>query len=99
MYINKKSAFGLFLICAGAIILLSSLGFDFWGGLMGYLLPILISALGYYGIKKGNRFFGWILFAIGVMMLLGKMTWIVGVLIAIGMMAYGISIWKRQHSY
>lgn len=97
--INKNSSFGLILIGVGVVILLSSLGFNFVGGLMSYLIPILIIALGYYGIKRGSQFFGWIIFIIGVIMLLGKLTWIFGLLVAVGVIAYGISILKRQHSY
>ncbi|MCG7410388.1 hypothetical protein MH117_23625 [Paenibacillus sp. ACRRX] len=88
---KKGNTLALLLIGLGAFLLLSKLGLSF-GGLFGYLIPVAMIALGYYGIKAGNSFFGWIFIIIGAISLIGKLSWIIGLLIAIGMICFGVSM-------
>lgn len=99
MKINKNTGFALMLILFGVMILFSSLGINILGGLMGYLVPIAMIALGWYGIKRGSNFFGWIILVIGIIALLGKLTWLFGLLLAVGIIAVGVSMLKKRHSY
>lgn len=99
MNINKNSGFALILILFGVILLFSSFGVNILGGLMGYLIPIAMIALGYYGIKRGSSFFGWIILVIGIIALLGKLSWLFGLVIAIGVIAVGVSMLTRRQSF
>lgn len=99
MNINKNSGFALILIVFGVILLFSSFGVNILGGLMGYLIPIAMIALGYYGIKRGSSFFGWIILVIGIIALLGKLSWLFGLVIAIGVIAVGVSMLTRRQSF
>ncbi|CAH0118230.1 MULTISPECIES: hypothetical protein [unclassified Paenibacillus] len=98
MRTNKNFGIAIAIIGLGVILLLSKFGI--LGGLMGYIIPILMIALGYYGIKQGNKFFGWIILIIGTIALVSKMAWIFGILLAIGLIVFGISMLSdRRKSY
>jgi len=99
MKMNGKKGFALLLIGLGALILLNKAGFlfgHFIGSLFGYLFPIAMIFLGYLGIRNGNKLIGWIIAVIGAIMLLGKMSGLIGLLIAIGFIVYGVSILTKR---
>lgn len=91
MKVTGKSGLALLLIGGGGLILLSKLGFVFHG-LMGILFPLALAYLGYYGIKRGRTFIGWILLVIGTLALLAKMSGLIALLIAGGFIYYGITL-------
>jgi len=97
MKLNGKSGFALFLIGCGALILLGKLG-GVIGGLMSFLFPLALAALGYYGIKHGRSFIGWILLIIGCFGLMVKLSGLIGLLIAIAFVFYGISLLRNTNS-
>jgi len=98
MKLNRNGGFALFLIACGALILLDKVGFGF-GWLMGYLIPIAMVGLGFYGMKNGKTFIGLALMVVGAIILLGKFSGIIGVLIAIALIAYGVSRLKNNATY
>ena len=92
---KKGNTLAIVLIVLGGFILLSKFGHLF-GGLLGYLVPIALIALGYYGVKAGNSLFGWIFIVVGAISLIGKLSWLIGLLIAVGLIAWGVSMLKGK---
>lgn len=97
MKMNGNTGFALLLIACGALIMLGKFGFGV-GPLMGYLIPIAMVAFGWYSIKRGSRFFGWVMLILGLIILLGKFSSLFGLIIAIGMIAYGVTMLKKNNS-
>ncbi|BFH12056.1 hypothetical protein WJ0W_000317 [Paenibacillus melissococcoides] len=97
MQMKKGNSFAIILIALGAFILLSKFGVHL-GSWFGYLFPILLIVLGYYGVKAGNSFFGWIFIILGSITLIGKLFWLIGIFIAIGMIVFGISMLNNKRS-
>lgn len=98
MKMNRNGGFALLLIACGALILMHKVGFHFgyaFHHIMEYVFPAAMVVLGYIGVKNG-RFFGWLLLAIGGIVLLGKLSWLIGVVIAVGMIGYGISLLRNR---
>lgn len=96
---DGKKTFALILIALGVLILLNKLGFVFgpvFGSMMGYLFPVAIVFLGYLGVKNGRGFIGWTLMLIGGLILFVKLSWIIGLLLAIGLIIYGWSVLSRR---
>lgn len=97
---------GLVLIALGGLVLFTHSGRAFLDALLdkgldylfsigswfGYLFPLILLALGYYGVKAGNSFFGWIFIIVGAILLIGKLSWIISILVAIAMIGYGVSM-------
>ncbi|MFK7697518.1 LiaF transmembrane domain-containing protein [Paenibacillus sp. HJGM_3] len=95
MKINRNSGWALFLIACGALILIGKLGFGL-GHLMSYLFPIAMIGLGYLGIRNGSKFIGWVILVIGLLALLGKFSGLFAILIAAGLIGYGVTLLKRN---
>ncbi len=95
MRLDGQTGFALALIAFGALLLLSKLGIGL-GWLMSYLIPLAMIGLGYIGIKNGNKFFGWLIFIIGLIALMGKFAGIIGFLVAAGFIVYGVSLLRRD---
>lgn len=95
MKLSGKNSMAVLLLLAGALILLNWF-LPFIGWLLGLLMPILILALGYYGLMRGKKVIGIILLAVGAIMLLGKASAYTGLIIA-GILIYiGISILSKR---
>ncbi|GGO09673.1 hypothetical protein [Saccharibacillus kuerlensis] len=75
------------LVVLGVLILFGKLG-----SFVGFLFAVAIFALGYYGIKTGKTFLGWLLMIVGGSMLLAKLSWLIGPLLGIILIAAGI-VW------
>lgn len=91
MKMNRNAGFAVLLIVFGGLILMNKFGIHLMGPIMGYLLPIAMIGLGYLGIKNGSKF-GWIIAALGSIILLGKLAgWLV-IVFAIGLIVYGVSM-------
>lgn len=94
---KSNSGFAILLIVCGGLILLSKFNFGF-SHLIGYLVPLAMVALGYYSVKNGSRFVGWGIMLIGALILLSKFTWVIGLLIAVGLIGYGVSMLRKNNS-
>ncbi|WP_010271514.1 LiaF transmembrane domain-containing protein [Paenibacillus senegalensis] len=97
MKLNGTSGFALLLIGCGALIVMNILGVSL-GGLMGYLIPIAMIGLGYVGFQNGKKLLGGVIFLLGAMLLIGKLTWIIGLIVAVAMIAYGVSMISKMNS-
>ncbi|GIO38405.1 hypothetical protein J41TS12_32660 [Paenibacillus antibioticophila] len=96
---NKNSkGLAILLIALGALILLGKLT-PFLGSLFGLLIAVAMVGLGYYGIKQGNAFFGWVILIIGLIVLISKLAWLIIPVLGIGLIIYGISTLKGRRSY
>ncbi|MFD1178226.1 hypothetical protein ACFQ3W_18200 [Paenibacillus puldeungensis] len=98
MKTNRSSGFALILITLGVLILLGKLT-PFLGSLFGLIVALVMVGLGYYGIRRGNAFFGWIVLFFGVMALISKLAWLIVPAIGIGLIAYGVSTLRGRRSY
>lgn len=94
---NGKTGFAILLIAFGVLLLLNKIGIGL-GWLMSYLIPFALVGIGYVGIKNGSKFFGWVIFIIGLIALFGKFAGLIGFLIAAGFIVYGISLLKKERN-
>jgi len=102
MRTNRTNGFAVILIALGALILLGKLSpllGSVLGGLFGILFAVAMIALGYYGIRRGNAFFGWIVLFFGILSLISKLAWLIVPAIGIGIIIYGVSLLRGNHGY
>ncbi|MGF7046207.1 putative membrane protein [Paenibacillus sp. DS2015] len=95
MQTKRGNGLAVVLIFIGALMLMGLFG-PLLGRLFGLLFPILMIALGYYGIRRGKVVIGWIILAIGLMALISKLAWFIGPLLGIILLVYGISLFKKK---
>ncbi|CAH1201971.1 MULTISPECIES: LiaF transmembrane domain-containing protein [Paenibacillus] len=95
---NKGNGWAIVFIALGVLLLFGKLT-PLLGHLTGYLIPILMIALGYYGVKRGNVALGWIVLLIGILSLMVKLSWLIGPIIAIGLIIFGISMLNNKRGY
>jgi lia operon protein LiaI len=98
MELNRKSGFALFLIVCGGLMLLDKIGFGL-GHLFSYLIPLAMLVFGYIGFQGGRKVFGGILMLVGAMILFGKLSGLFGLIIAVALIAFGISMLKKNRAY
>lgn len=99
MRMNGKKGFAIMLIILGVLIILNKTGFIFgnlFGSIMGYVFPVALVLLGYLGVKNGRNFIGWILMIFGGLILFAKLSWLIGLLIAIGLIIYGWNMLTKR---
>jgi hypothetical protein len=93
----KKNGYGglaILLIAAGALLLIGRLGWhpgNFIGYLMSWVIPLALVGLGYLALRRGSLL-GWVIGGVGVIFLLGKLTSLIVIIAAIGLIVYGISL-------
>lgn len=87
---SQPNSFAIVLIVMGVLILIGKFT-PLLGSLFGVIFSLLLIALGYYGIRRGNSFFGWIILFFGIVSLLSKLAWLIVPLLGIGLIVYGIS--------
>jgi|HigsolmetaAR203D_1030402.scaffolds.fasta_scaffold01884_13 hypothetical protein len=92
---NRNSLLALLVIGCGIFLLLHMLGIGF-GWFEGILFPIGLIVLGWFGLKNGRTMLGWILIAIGVILLLDNLSGFIGWIIAIVLIVIGYSLLKRK---
>lgn len=92
---RKGNGLAIALIVIGAVMLLGVLP-HLIHGIFGILFPVLLVALGYYGIKSGRKIIGWVVLFVGVMALISKLAWIIGPLLGIALVVWGISVLKGK---
>lgn len=98
MKTNRPNGFAMILIALGVLILLGKLT-PFLGSIFGLVIAVIMIGLGYYGIRRGNAFFGWVILFFGVISLISKLAWLIVPAIGIGLIIYGISSLKGRRSY
>lgn len=98
MELNRKSGFAFFLIGCGALMVLDKIGFGL-GHLFSYIIPLAMLIFGYIGFQGGKRIFGGALMLIGAMILFGKLSGVFGLILAIVLIVYGVSMLKKRRSY
>lgn len=94
---RKGNGLAVALIVIGAVMLLGILP-HLIHGIFGILFPVLLVVLGYYGIKSGRKIIGWVVMFIGIMSLLSKLSWIIGPLLGIALVVWGISVLRGKRS-
>ena len=98
MELNRKSGFAFFLIGCGALMVLDKIGFGL-GHLFSYIIPLAMLIFGYIGFQGGKRIFGGALMLIGAMILFGKLSGVFGLILAIVLIVYGVSMLRKRRSY
>ncbi|WNS43062.1 LiaF transmembrane domain-containing protein [Paenibacillus sp. MMS20-IR301] len=94
---RKGNGLAIALIVIGAVMLLGILP-HLIHGIFGILFPVLLVVLGYYGIKSGRKIIGWVVLFIGIMSLISKLSWIIGPLLGIALVVWGISVLRGKRS-
>ena len=97
MNLKRGNGLAVVLIVIGALMLMGILG-PLIGGLLGLVFPIILIALGYYGVRRGKVFIGWVILVIGIMALFAKFSWIIGPLLGIAILIFGISLFRRKRN-
>lgn len=97
MNFKKGNGLAVVLIAIGALMLLGVFG-PLLGKLLGLVFPIILIALGYYGVRRGKVLIGWIILVIGVLSLIAKLSWILGPLLGIAIIVFGVSLFKKKRS-
>ncbi|AIQ65519.1 hypothetical protein PSTEL_22775 [Paenibacillus stellifer] len=92
---NKGNGLAVILIAIGAIMLLG-MALPLIHGIFRLLFPVILVVLGYYGIKSGRKLIGWIVMFIGVMSLIAKLSWLIGPLLGLALVVWGISVLKGK---
>ncbi len=95
MKMNGKSALGVLLVIVGSIAVLNFVGVHF-GAIFGFLLPFILIGLGIVGWTNNKKWIGGILIAIGGMIIFGKLGGIILLLLAIGLIVAGVSLFKKD---
>lgn len=93
---NGKSALGALLVIVGGIAVLNFVGINF-GWIVSLLLPFIFIGLGVVGWMNNKKGLGGVLIVVGTIMLLGKLGGILMLLIAIGLIVAGVSLFKRDN--
>ncbi|ASA24085.1 hypothetical protein [Paenibacillus donghaensis] len=94
---NKGNGLAIVLIALGGIILLG-MALPLIHGIFRLLFPVVLVVLGYLGIKSGRKIIGWGLMFIGVMTLIAKLSWIIGPLLGVALVVWGVSVLKGRRS-
>jgi len=96
---SKGNGMSILLIGLGILVLLGVFG-PLLGWLFSLLIPVLIVALGYYGIRRGNTLMGWVVLGIGLVWLMSKLSWVLAPILGIILIVYGVSRMKNgRHRY
>lgn len=92
---NKGNGLAVLLIVIGSIMLLG-LALPLIHGIFRLLFPVILVVLGYYGIKSGRKLIGWIVLFIGIMSIIAKLSWLIGPLLGLALVVWGISALKGK---
>jgi predicted membrane protein len=98
MELNRKSGFALFLIGCGALMVLDKIGFGL-GHLFSLILPLAMLIFGYIGFRGGKKILGGILMILGSIILFGKLSGLIGLILAVALIGFGISMLKKKRAY
>jgi len=92
---NKNSFIAILLIGFGVYLLMNMMGIG-TGWLEDFVFPIGLVVLGYFGLKNGRTFIGWLLILIGAIHLMGSLSGLFGWILAVGLIVLGYSLLKRK---
>lgn len=92
---NGKSALGVLLIIIGALAVLNFFNINI-GWIFGLLLPFILIGFGVVGWMNNKKTIGGILVAIGAIILVSKLSGLFMLLLAIGLIAGGVSMFKNS---
>ena len=92
---NGKSLIGVICIVIGAILALKFFNI-LLGPIISFLLPFILIACGYVGLKNGKKIIGSLFLIIGFVMLLGELGHIFTLILAIVLIVGGISAIKGK---
>lgn len=98
MKLNGNVGLALLLIIFGGLILLGKFA-SVAGYLMGYLVPVAMIAIGYWSFRSGNRLLGGFILFVGAVILLGKLSGMVSIILAVGLILYGLSLFRKKSAY
>lgn len=96
MELNRKSGFAIFLIGCGVLMVLDKIGFGV-GHLFSYIIPLAMLVFGYIGFQGGKKIFGGALMLVGSVFLFGKISGLFGLVLAIVLIVYGVSMLKQRN--
>lgn len=91
---KRGNGLALLLIAVGVFVILVKTGILGW--FFSLLIPLLVVGLGVMAWRNGSRFLGGVLGAIGVIMLLGKLSYLFVWIAAIALIAFGVSMIRRR---
>ncbi|QYR20715.1 hypothetical protein KZ483_23500 [Paenibacillus sp. sptzw28] len=92
---NGKSVLGALLVIAGSLMVMKFIGINLsW--IFSLLMPFILIGLGVVGVKNDKKLIGGILIVVGAFMLIGKLAGIIALLLAIGIILWGVSMFKRR---
>ncbi|XEC95590.1 hypothetical protein AB6A23_03180 [Paenibacillus tarimensis] len=92
---NGKTLITAILVILGGFLALKIIGVAL-GTIIFFLFPFILMGLGYIGMKNDKTFIGGILFAIGLIMLLSKLSGMIYLLAAIALIVWGVSLLMRK---
>ncbi|ALS29583.1 hypothetical protein ABEV74_21625 [Paenibacillus cisolokensis] len=95
---NGKSALGAILVIIGGLIVLDFIGISL-GSIIGFLFPFILIGLGILGWVNNSKIVGAVLTVVGVIMLFGKFAGFFMLLLAIGMIVWGISLFRNKRVF
>ncbi|MCY9669176.1 hypothetical protein M5X11_30355 [Paenibacillus alginolyticus] len=96
MSMDRSKGLALVLITAGILISLHQLGSHIH--LMGLLFPAAMLGLGYVGIKNGKKI-GWFIAGLGGLILTIKLSGLIAIAFAIGLVMYGFHLLKKRNEF
>ncbi|MCR2802265.1 LiaF transmembrane domain-containing protein [Paenibacillus soyae] len=94
---NGKTALGVLLIVIGGLAVLNIFNINL-GWIFGLLFPLILIGFGVLGWKNDKKIIGGILIAIGAIALLGKLGGIFTLLLAVGLIVFGVQMFKKGKS-
>ncbi|QAY66817.1 LiaF transmembrane domain-containing protein [Paenibacillus protaetiae] len=96
---NSKKLLSTVLVIIGAIILLDFVGIHLGGiirGIIGFLVPFIFIAFGVVAWRYNRRGLAVVLVVIGAFILLGKLSGLITLLVAIGLIVWGLSMFRGK---
>ncbi len=95
MTMNGKTALGALLVLVGGLAALKFFNVNF-GFIFSLLLPFILIGFGILGWVNGKKWIGGALAAIGGFMLLGKLGGLLMLVVAVGLILIGLSLFKSS---
>ncbi|WP_274649158.1 LiaF transmembrane domain-containing protein [Paenibacillus humicola] len=92
---NGKTALGAVLVVIGGLMVMKYVGIHM-AGIFSFLMPFILIGLGAVGLKNNSKVIGSILIAVGALMLFGKLLGLLPLILAIGLVVWGVSMFKRE---
>ncbi|SFS44639.1 hypothetical protein [Paenibacillus sp. BC26] len=94
---NGKSALGAILVVIGALIVMKFVGINLnW--IIGLIMPFILIGLGVVGIRNNSKIIGGILIVVGAILLISKLAGLFALLLAVGLIVWGVSLFKKRRN-